>query len=182
MIGFKIYAAILAVTWLTLFAFCMFAKFGVKYSALFATIQTAAGPFWAPLVLAGFPICFVLARFKIMEQDAAGLFHWPRWAWLWDNKEDGVHPGWYASQFPNWSSWHIAFEWTARRNTVNNLRYVWGISGVGRPLFYWEKDLKARSYKVFGRTFTAPSEIYVKAGWLPNNGFPACSAGAGRGF
>lgn len=163
-----IYAWILAGTWLAIFAFCLFAKFGLRYAALFAAIQTAAGTPWSPLVLMGLPICFVLAYFKIMRQGPAGLLFWPRWAWLWSNDEDGVHPGWYAAQFPNWGSWKVTFAWTAVRNPVNNLRFVWGVSGTHRPLWYREFTFRGEPH-------------YAKFGWM-SDGYPAASAGAGKGF
>lgn len=87
------------------------------------------------------------------------LRDWPHWAWLWFNDEDGYGtiPGWWG-----------AFDWLALRNPVANLRHVRGVSKVGRPLYY-------RTWLVKGRQF------YVKAGWM-SDGYPACSAGAGRGY
>lgn len=165
----EIYAAILAATWLAVFVFCLIVKatpkkFGPREAALFATIQTVAGPPWAPLVVAGIFICLPLAYFRVTKADSNGVLHWrPRWAWLWDNLEDGVHPGWYAAQFPNWGDWKITFVWTAKRNPVNNLRFVPGISKVGRPL--WRKTWGEK-----------PGGWYLMAGWN-SSGYPVMSGG-----
>lgn len=77
--------------------------------------------------------------------------------WLWWNDEDGAGP------VPHWFSEYM---WLAWRNPVANLKHVPGISKVGRPLFY--------------RHWGDPG-WYIKMGWM-SNGYPAFSAGSGRGY
>lgn len=79
--------------------------------------------------------------------------------WIWENMDD-TPPA-------SWSKWRT-FVWLALRNPVANLRHVAGVSKPGRPIFY-------RTWTTFGKLF------YVKAGWM-GNGYPAFSAGAGRGY
>jgi hypothetical protein len=79
--------------------------------------------------------------------------------WIWENEDD--------PPAANWTRWHT-FKWLALRNPVANLRHIPGVSGTGRPLFY-------RTWTDFGKQF------YVKVGWM-SNGYPALSAGAGRGY
>lgn len=134
----------------------------LKWIALFSLIQLAN----IPLFLIGLPICGLLSiGIKPLPY---GPTHWKagKWSWLWDNDEDGVLPPWYVAIHSNWTYSRIAFVWSALRNPVNNLRYVPGVSKVGRPLWYW-------TYK--GRW-------YAKAGWEAGTGWPSLSAGAGKGF
>lgn len=93
-----------------------------------------------------------------------GKFQWRGGyaTWIFGNLEDGiVGPGIGLNR------WN-AYKWSALRNPCNNLRFVPGVSKVGRPLWY-------RTWMLFGK------EFYAKAGWL-SDGYPACSAGAGKGF
>jgi len=83
--------------------------------------------------------------------------------WLWENSDD-TPPA-------SWSKWRT-FVWLALRNPVANLRFVPGVSGVGRPLFY-----RTWVWTVDGYS----EEFYVKIGWM-SNGYPACSWGGGRGY
>jgi hypothetical protein len=79
--------------------------------------------------------------------------------WIWENLDDTPQP--------SWSKWRT-IRWLAFRNPVANLRHVKGVSAIGRPLFY-------RTWTEFGKLW------YIKLGWM-SNGYPACSAGAGRGY
>jgi hypothetical protein len=82
-----------------------------------------------------------------------------RASWLWWNDDDGSGPG---------STWWAKYVWLAWRNPVANLRKVKGVSSVGRPLFY----------RTWG---SVPRQYYFKAGWM-SDGYPALSAGSGKGF
>lgn len=77
-----------------------------------------------------------------------------RVSWLWWNSDDGAVG----------DTWLKRYIWLAWRNPVANLRHVPGVSKVGRPLFY--------------KTWRGH---YVKLGWM-SNGYPAFSAGSGRGY
>jgi hypothetical protein len=134
----------------------------VKYTLLFVLIQLVS----ALLFLAGLPVCAVLAYRGIAKQDANGAYHWPWAFWLWDNAEDGTCPTWYRKAHPTRSDATNEFIWTALRNSVNNLRYVRGVSAKGRPLWLY-------NWTIRGKVF------YFKAGWL-SNGYPVLSAGAGK--
>ena len=83
-----------------------------------------------PLAVLGFVVVPVALRFSETVYGPLGDEHerLPRWAWLWDNDEDGIDgPPWYrngyalkhpvAKHFPR-------FWWLAVRNPVNNLRFV----------------------------------------------------------
>ena len=130
-----------------------------KYVSLFIAIQALS----LVLFIIGIPICAVLAYGDFSKQDFTnGLYHWPKWAWLFDNQEDGTCPLWYQAQTRG-KFVDTEFRWTAFRNSVNNLRYVPGISGVGRP--YWRKTWGA-----------VPGGFYAHAGWNAS-GFPVLSAG-----
>lgn len=121
----------------------------MKYLPLFVLIQAVS----TVLFFIGLPICAVCAY----------TGKWPAWTWLWQNQEDGVMgPTWYNPTKSRWKS----FTWTALRNSVNNLRYVPGVSAKGRPLWI-------RNWTIHGKIF------YAKAGWL-SNGYPVLSAGAGQ--
>lgn len=138
----------------------------MKYVLLFIVIQVIA----FLLAIVGLPICAVLAAGGCALVDPnTSLYHWPKWAWLWDNDEDGVYPHWYCVANPTWSPRRTMFVWTALRNSVNNFRYVRGVSKPGRPLWH-------RTWTMRGKQF------YAKAGWEAKTGWPSLSAGAGRGF
>lgn len=47
----------------------------------------------------------------------------PRWAWIWDNDEDGLDgPPWYKQKHPDWSTFFRRYTWLGWRNRVHNLR------------------------------------------------------------
>lgn len=57
--------------------------------------------------------------------------HLPRFAWLWDNEEDGARGddrGWYWVDYhPEWPAWFKYWFWLAIRNPANNFkRYILG--------------------------------------------------------
>ena len=137
----------------------------MKYIPLFVVIQLVAGV----LALLGLPVCLVLSL--ITKPSWSGPTHFPGrgWFWLWDNDEDGVCPPWYLMVHNKRPIWLNIFIWTALRNSVNNLRYVKGVSLPGRPLWY-------KTWLIAGRQY------YVKAGWEARTGWPSLSAGGGRGF
>jgi hypothetical protein len=125
---------------------------------LFALIQIVS----AVLTVIGYPIIGLLAVFKVWDVRADCRNHWPPWAWIWDNEEDGV----FGPGTPR-TRWQ-AFYWSALRNPVNNLRFVPGVSKIGRPLLYKTWEWRGK-------------EFYYKVGWM-SDGYPALSAGAGKGF
>jgi len=139
----------------------------MKYVPLFVLIQIVN----VPLFLMGLPICLVLSILhawhdQICAVKTSAVYGktiqvWPALFWLWSNDEDGVLAGWYGDLHHEWPLWLRAFMWTGLRNSVNNLRFVPGVSAVGRPLWYWTNG-----------------KHYVKAGWL-SDGFPVLSAGSG---
>jgi hypothetical protein len=131
----------------------------ISYIALFTLIQLVS----LVLTVLGFFVIGFLAYFYAWQL-VAGKFQWRGglWTWLWGNEEDGiVGPGMGLNR---WNSYY----WSALRNPCNNLRFVRGVSGIGRPLLY-------RTWTMFGKQF------YLKWGWM-SDGYPAFSAGAGKGF
>lgn len=134
----------------------------MKYIPLFILIQLAS----LVLTIIGLPVCAYLAYFHgytyYVNEDRC---HFPKWAWIWDNDEDGVLPRWYHSEHDAWMNAHIIFVWTALRNPCNNLRFVRGVSVPGRPLWLWTNG-----------------KHYAKAGWEAKTGWPSLSAGSGTGF
>jgi hypothetical protein len=83
-----------------------------------------------------------------------------KWTWLWWNDDDGSGTG---------ASWLSKYYWLALRNPVDNLKHVKGVATPGGPLLYktW---------------FWGKKQFYYKIGYLPSNGYPALSAGTGRGY
>lgn len=136
----------------------------MKYIALFVLIQTIS----LVLQVVGLPICLYLAACGDWRRLSAQPLHFPSWAWLWDNEEDGVLPSAYMRENLPRSITRSCFIWTALRNPVANLKHVRGVSRVGRPLYY-------NTWTWLGK------QLYVKAGWM-SNGYPAASFGAGRGY
>lgn len=135
----------------------------MKYIPLFILIQLVS----LVLTIIGIPVCAYLSYVHGYTYDPnTKQCHWPSWAWVWDNQEDGVLPPWYRLRVGfAWSDAHAMFMWTAIRNSCNNLRYVPGVSKPGRPLWYWTNGTH-----------------YAKAGWEAKTGWPSLSAGSGRGF
>jgi hypothetical protein len=91
----------------------------------------------APLWVIGIPLCYVLARRHAWEIRDSRFFvydgtstprklaQWRvRWVWLiYGNDEDGVAgPRSFMQGAPPWKR---ALVWSAWRNPVNNLRFVW---------------------------------------------------------
>lgn len=92
------------------------------------------------LQLIGFPICAALAwgrfwRSAVSPVTGKPIQVWPKIFWLWSNDEDGVMPAWYVLSNPERSLSMNVFVWTSWRNSVDNLRFVPGVSGKGRPLW-----------------------------------------------
>lgn len=131
----------------------------MKYIPLFILVQAVS----LVLTVIGIPICAVLAYSHYSDLGPDMKWHWPAWAWLWDNNEDGTMPWWYVRQNSDWSNAKLEFHWTALRNPCNNLRYVRGVSKVGRPL--WRK-----TWTMFAKRY------YFQAGWN-GSGFPVLSGG-----
>lgn len=139
----------------------------IKWILVYLTIQAVS----FILAVIGFPVIAIFSLLKIwrlrpinMEEDLPAF---PKWAWIWDNQEDGIFGVTPQGFGRPWTRWN-AFYWSAIRNPVANLRHVPGVSGVGRPLLY-------KTFMMFKRQF------YVKFGWM-SDGFPACSVGSGRGY
>lgn len=135
-------------------------KWSIKYVALFILIQLAS----LVLTLVGYPLIAVLALFKLWRiyriNETVMVTEWRggKLTWLWSNDEDGIFGN---GPITRWQ----AFYWSAIRNPANNLRYVRGVSGSGRPLWHWSN----------GR-------FYAQAGWLGSRGQPVLSAGSGIGY
>lgn len=85
-----------------------------------------------PLWLAGFPLCYLLAKREAWELKPSRYFKprivaaWtPRWCWLYCNDEDGVvGPAWWHDENAGKSQRWLAFVWSAWRNPTNNLRFL----------------------------------------------------------
>lgn len=135
-------------------------KWTCSYIAVFAAVQLLS----LGLALVGILPIAILATLKRWRIDPTilGGSGWRTSSFfntLYGNDEDGIFGP--KGEFTG-SRWH-AFYWSAIRNDVNNLRYVRGISGVGRPYSRW----------TWGAT---PGGFYIHAGWNAS-GFPVCSAG-----
>jgi len=132
----------------------------LKYLPLFILIQTVS----LVLTIVGVPLCGALAYGRFWTYDLTrDTYYYPKWAWLWNNQEDGTLPYWYILAHPTWSPARLMFHWSALRNPCNNLRYVRGVSAVGRPL--WRT-----TWKMSGKPY------YAQAGWNAR-GCPVLSAG-----
>jgi len=123
------------------------------YVMLFIELQLFSG-----LVL--FPFGFILCGLMTMREawvyvpnttpvqpwNDRVLYHWKaRWMWIFDNKEDGLCPEWYRTEYRERGFKSNVFRWTAIRNYANNFRFVWGVSGVGRPI--WKRTIGAHEYQ-----------------------------------
>jgi hypothetical protein len=117
-----------------------------KWWAIYVLIQLAS----AILTVPGWVICL-----------------WPPFAkltWLWWNSDDGAVG----------KSWFEQYVWLAWRNSVSNLRRIYGVSGPGRPLLYhWRTSTPA----------DIKSGWYYKIGWESGPPYyPVFSFGSGRGY
>lgn len=120
----------------------------------------------------GVPICAALAYGHGARFDPVSkLWHWPAWAWLWDNDEDGVFPNWYVEARPNWSMSHTELVWTAFRNSVHNFGYLsWVRTTVSPTRRIW---VGVNSTWVFGMQgiktggfwISANKKWYARGGW-----------------
>lgn len=133
----------------------------MKYALYYLYIQLRQ----LPLIVAGWFLVAIMALLERQTYDIVqNRVHWAdKWMWLWDNAIDGID----GPDGPP-TVRHIWY-WSAWRNPVNNYRFVKGVARPGWPLFY-------RTWKMFGKQF------YVKYGWMPHEGYPACSCGSGRGY
>jgi len=138
-------------------------KWSIKYVALFILIQLVS----LVLTIIGYPLIAVLAMFELWTIDPAYakfpapvIFEWRggKLTWLWSNDEDGIFGNGPITR-------RQAFYWSAVRNPCNNLRFVPGVSVVGRPLWHWSNG-----------------KFYCQAGWLGSHGQPVLSAGRGVGY
>jgi hypothetical protein len=144
----------------------------VKYIPLFVLIQLASALLFLPGVL--FCGAFTLAGAFVLKPNPTPLhpwndpqlYHWrSRWMWIFDNAEDGLSPAWYLKANPRRSLRANIFIWSALRNYANNLRFVPGVSKVGRPIW-----LRAFTWR--GQTH------HIEAGWL-DDGYPTMNIGPG---
>ena len=135
-------------------------RFGVRYAVFFALIQLVSWTFRIP----GWVVVPLLAIARAWHLGADRKYHWPWFAWIYDNEEDGVLPDWYRTEHSTWPLWLVALIWCGFRNSTNNLRYVPGVSKVGRPFYRLD-------FNLFGKP------KYVQAGWNPS-GYPVISWGA----
>lgn len=70
-------------------------------------------------VLLGFLIVPIAYPFKSGD-------HFPKWAYIWDNQEDGIYgPKWFGiyTNIPS-ETFKRCFLWSAVRNPANNMRYI----------------------------------------------------------
>lgn len=146
----------------------------MKLIPLFILIQLTS----LLMFFVGIPVCAYLAYCHGYTFDpTTGESHWPQWAHIWDNEEDGILPHWYEAQHHAWTDAHVMFIWTVFRNPVNNLRFV--------KRFLWLPNLpvSSTSRKLWRVTWGTPatpgakSRWYAQAGWN-SSGFPVLSAGS----
>lgn len=112
----------------------------MKYIPLFILLQIVN----IPLMVLGWFIC--LLPYDLVP-------------WLWGNDVD--------FQLLKTMTYWQRYVYIAWRNPVNNLRFVRGVSRVGRPLWRYEWGVD--------NVFMFPG-YYAQAGWN-NSGFPVLSAG-----
>jgi hypothetical protein len=156
----------------------------VAVLGLITLLTVRRGLFWliqvvsVHLTILGWFVVGLLALLEAWEKPPlSAQWHWDsRIFWIWDNDVDGIAP---PGTIP--STWS-AFLWSALRNPCNNLRFVPGVSKAGRPLWYWTRaGLRVYTLKIGSWSLSTPTQVYAKAGWL-SDGYPALSAGAGRGY
>lgn len=86
---------------------------------------------WVPILIAGVPVVYVLARRQAWHERPSKYFPvdvivWRHaWAAPWQNWTDGViGPQWYRDKHPDRSDSSSAFHWSALRNPANGFRYI----------------------------------------------------------
>lgn len=83
-----------------------------------------------PMMLLGFVVFWLAYPFKYYHAPSA-MWHFPRWAWAWDNADHGIEgQSFFQGKTPGWALVFRCFVWTCLRNpTFNFGKYLLGISG-----------------------------------------------------
>jgi hypothetical protein len=115
-----------------------------KNKSIFLIIVALAPVLWLVrlvillfFAVVGVLVIAVLAARRIAQPRPSALFNrtvlqFPRWAWLWNNQEDGVDglrggdsaQAWWKDRTSNWSDRKRVYVWSAFRNPVDSLRLV----------------------------------------------------------
>jgi len=127
----------------------------LKFCALFAAIQLTA----FVLQVVGFALLAVAANAKFYQETDSRL-HWKsKFLWLWDNQEDGICPSWYGPI----TRWNV-FKWAALRNSVNNLRYIKGVSDPSYPVLWAEGTINKKPMRlIVGWNHSGYPTVYIKS-------------------
>ena len=83
----------------------------------------------------GFAILGLVAVPIALKAYGSNSGNWPKFFWIWANREHPVPPGWHGDSF--WTD----FTWFAIRNPVNNSRFIFDEPPADKLLAYgWPSD------------------------------------------
>lgn len=119
-----------------------------------------------PLILLGFIV--VPIAYKFREGN-----HFPKWAWIWDNKEDGIFGAtWFNKGVLDFKT---CYRWSAVRNPANNMRFMKLItvlhSDVKRTKIYGDKEIpnpklaRERGRAIWHLTLVKPGLLWRFSYW-----------------
>lgn len=79
--------------------------------------------FRAVAVILGLLVVPIAYLFRKQLTDRTEAF--PKWAWLWDNEQDGIYgPPWFGRYTGLNKGFRRCYWWTAIRNPANNMRFI----------------------------------------------------------
>ena len=96
-----------------------------------------------PIYLLGIPVVGMLQLLDCYTLGKDRQYHFPRWAWLWDNATDGICPSGYSPL-----RWYL-------RNPVTNLRFLPGFGFT----------MAGRTFTSIANCSTTPDIDPVAKGW-----------------
>ena len=89
-----------------------------------------------PLIIAGFILFPIMYYTRDKKTDKLAKFFW-----LWDNEEDGIYGAdFWIKKYNGVRDFKTAYMWSAVRNPVNNMRFIFGIN----------RDTWKKNYKYYG--------------------------------
>jgi hypothetical protein len=144
------------------------------------------------LFIIGLPVCAIGAALPLRYDIMTDQYHFGwRGFWLWDNDQDGILLQEYAMANPTWSRWRLIFVWTAWRNSVHNLMFVFPVK-VSPQKRSWSSSDRSRNLRYSfalqgllfgGYVIASRPSLFVRFGWwldkAPGTVVP-CALSVGR--
>ena len=96
--------------------------------------------------------------------------------WIWDNEEDGIYgaPFWWERKYGGVKDLKTAYTWSALRNPVNNMRFVFGVNRdkwKKNYFFYGDKEIphprlaREKGGKVWHLSYIKVGILYLPSFW-----------------